>query len=64
MDRKARMSRRLSGSGRFQLSRRGMGKMTSSFNVRNLTSGAADGTSLAIRETLIARTANTNEPKS
>jgi hypothetical protein len=41
-----------------------MGKMTSSFNVRNLTSGAADGTSLATRETLIARTANTNEPKS
>jgi hypothetical protein len=44
----------LSGSGRFQLSRQALGTMTSRFNVHNLTSSAADGMSLASRETLIA----------
>jgi hypothetical protein len=62
MDRKERMSGRLSGSGRFQLSRRALAKMTSRFNVRNLTSRAADGMSLAIRETLITRTVTQMNP--
>lgn len=45
MDWKARVSGRLSGSDHFRLSRRALGKMTSPFNVRNLTSRAADGMS-------------------
>jgi hypothetical protein len=39
-----------------------VGTMTSRFNIHNLTSRAADGMSLAIRETLIARTVTQMNP--
>ena len=53
MDRKARMFGRFVWVGSFSTEPT-VGTMTSRFNVHNLTSSAADGMSLASRETLIA----------